>query len=84
MSARAPRVSRIAAHTPVKYYYIDFGMSSKFASDDDSRLVTGIDGLDRDVPELSRKTPYDPFKLDIFIVGNVLRKHFLSVRNNSL
>ena len=73
----APRLPR--ATTPVKYYYIDFGISSRFADDDVCRLVTGRNGLDRTVPELSRTVPYDPFKVDIFILGNLFRQQFSEV-----
>ncbi|EED84414.1 predicted protein [Postia placenta Mad-698-R] len=35
------------------------------------------------VPELSlRKRPYDPFKVDIFIIGNLFRRHFHDVFSN--
>ncbi|KAI0722005.1 hypothetical protein C8T65DRAFT_724342 [Cerioporus squamosus] len=55
----------------IDYYFIDFGISSHFEPDDTNRLVTGTKGLDEDVPELSADVPYDPFKVDIFILGNL-------------
>ena len=58
---RAP--TRPRAITPVVYYFTDFGISSQFAPDDTNRLVTGINGLDDEVPELSDDVPYDPFKV---------------------
>lgn len=64
----------------IKYYFIDFGISSHFEDDTRHRMVTGIDGLDRDVPELHENIPYDPFSVDIFILGNVYMKKFLQVR----
>ncbi|KAI8984969.1 kinase-like domain-containing protein [Trametes punicea] len=57
---------------PVKYYYVDFGISTRFMPDDPNRLVLGTLGLDRDVPELSDVVPYDPFKVDVFILGNLI------------
>ena len=65
----------------VKYYFIDFGISTRFPDDTNKtdRLVTGINGLDREVPELSLHTPYDPFAVDVFILGNVYRKALLDV-----
>lgn len=64
----------------VKYYYIDFGISSHFPPDRrGDRLVLGREGRDRDVPELSTVTPYDPFKVDVFIIGNLLRHEFHDV-----
>lgn len=64
----------------VKYYYVDFGISSHFTPDRrGDRLVLGRDGRDREVPELSNITPYDPFKVDIFIIGNLFRREFHDV-----
>lgn len=63
----------------VQYYYIDFGISVRIAPQKQSKLVTGQDGQDREPPELHRDEPYDPFKLDIFLVGNVLRYSFYQV-----
>ena len=74
----APVLSRAVA--PVKYYYVDFGISSYIPADSETKLVLGDFGRDKDVPELSLTTPYDPFKVDIFIIGNLLSKEFLQVR----
>ena len=65
--------------TPVTYYFVDFGLSTLFSPDDTNRLVTGTDGLDSEVPELSATVPYDPFKVDVFILGNMFRKSFYEV-----
>ena len=74
----APQISR--CKRAVKYYFIDFETSVKFPSDDTSpRLVVGSLGRDRDVPELSDTVPYDPFKVDIFTVGNIFKTVFLEV-----
>ena len=35
--------------------------------------------MDKEVPELSATIPYDPFKADIFILGNMFRKTFIQV-----
>ncbi|KAH9858389.1 hypothetical protein C2E23DRAFT_798334 [Lenzites betulinus] len=67
---------------PVNYYFIDFGMSTRFTSES-PRLVTGTLGLDREPPELSDDVPYDPFKLDIFLIGNLIRGVFHNVRHGS-
>ena len=73
----APNLRR--ASTPVTYYFIDFGISSVFAPNDTDRMVAGRDGLDDQVPELSDTTPYDPFKVDVFVVGNLFRRAFVEV-----
>lgn len=74
----APIIARSAAH--VKYYFVDFGISSSFSpSDTEPKLVLGEDGIDQEVPELSDTVPYDPFKVDVFIMGNVFRRNFYDV-----
>ena len=82
MRGSAPHHSRFTNPRPVKYYYVDFGISSQFTPEQDhtSRLVVGVDGLDDQVPELSKVTPYDPFKVDVFILGNYFKKTILNVR----
>lgn len=64
----------------IKYYFIDYGISTYFSPGERRGLVTGIDGHDEEVPELSMSRPYDPFKVDVFIVGNLFRQLFLNVR----
>ncbi|KAG6871495.1 hypothetical protein C0992_011122, partial [Termitomyces sp. T32_za158] len=54
---------------PVKYYFIDFGLS-RYYPDQPWETITGLCGQDRTVPELVANEPYDPFKLDIFQLGN--------------
>lgn len=68
----------------VKYYFVDYGISSYFPTESEPRLVLGRDGRDQDVPELSDEVPYDPFKVDIFTIGNVLGLEFCNVSLLSL
>ena len=80
-SGYAKHISRTAAK--VKYYFIDFGISVHIPDSLGSKLVTGTLGRDRDPPELSPNWEgrgYDPFKLDVFIIGNMLRREFHVVR----
>ncbi|KAK7689873.1 hypothetical protein QCA50_006512 [Cerrena zonata] len=70
------------ANISVRYYYVDFGLSSHFSSDIHPTEVTGIYGRDQDVPELSDNVPYNPFKTDIFIIGNMLRNEFYEKYSN--
>lgn len=79
VSGRAPVLSRSVV--PVKYYYIDFGISTRFTSDA-PRLVVGTLGLDEEPPELSDSIPYDPFKLDVFLIGNLIRRELYDVRDS--
>ncbi|KAG6824745.1 hypothetical protein H0H92_005939 [Tricholoma furcatifolium] len=55
---------------PVKYYFIDFELS-KYYPDESIETFPGLCGQDRTVPELLVDKPYNPFKLDIFQLGNV-------------
>ena len=73
----APTIPRRDAG--VKYYFVDYGISSYFPTGTEPHLVLGRDGRDQDVPELSDEVPYDPFKVDIFTIGNVLRSEFCNV-----
>ena len=63
---------------PVRYYYIDFGLSVQFAPGA-APYVVGDVGRDTDVPELSDSVPYDAFKVDIFALGNLFYKEFYQV-----
>ena len=77
----APVVSRLEAG--VKYYFVDYGISSYFQPGSLRELVVGTAGRDQDVPELSDNVPYDPFKVDIFTIGNVLRGELQAVGSHS-
>lgn len=63
----------------VKYYYVDFGISVHIPPEVYPKLALGDLGRDQDVPELSIHTSYDPFKVDIFIIGNVFKRIFYNV-----
>ncbi|KAL1946975.1 hypothetical protein VTO73DRAFT_15079 [Trametes versicolor] len=80
ISGEAHPLSR--AGVPINYYFIDFGISSRFAPDATSRLVVGSSGLDQEPPELSDTVPYDPFKLDVLIIGNLIRRRFCDRYSN--
>jgi len=77
---RAPCIPRSSAS--VRYYYIDYGMSVHHPLGPGSELVVGSQGRDREVPELSKTIPYDPFKADIFIIGNLFRRHLYDKYSN--
>jgi hypothetical protein len=69
---------------PMKYYYIDFGLAVWYPSFEARGLVTGQCGQrGKHIPELSATIPYDPFKVDVRSVGEMLRKDFLLVRIHS-
>ncbi|KAI0733407.1 kinase-like domain-containing protein [Fomitopsis betulina] len=61
------------------YYFIDFGLSVHVENPNCRVLVLGNEGHDRAPPELrtGNRIPYDPYKLDVFLVGNVFRRLLL-------
>ncbi|KAJ3003796.1 hypothetical protein NUW54_g5122 [Trametes sanguinea] len=61
---------------PVKYFYVDFGLSVRF-SPGQSTLVVGDVGRDASVPELSSTVPYDAYKADIYALGTFFEKELL-------
>ncbi|EJD35167.1 hypothetical protein AURDEDRAFT_25834, partial [Auricularia subglabra TFB-10046 SS5] len=58
--------------TPVRYYFIDFGLSSIFPSAEERQLVVGDIAQNVGPPELSTTVPYDPFALDIRMFGDTI------------
>ena len=81
-SGKIARPRRRRDTSGVKYYFTDFGLSSRFETNEGPRLVRGEDGLDQEVPELHQSEPYNPFPVDIFILGNLFRKELTEVRTN--
>lgn len=63
----------------VRYYFTDFGISSRFEDPSVPRLVTGKDCQDKELPEIHQNEPYDPFRVDIFLLGNVYRRGLIEV-----
>ncbi|KAJ7031518.1 kinase-like domain-containing protein [Mycena alexandri] len=57
--------------SPVNYYFIDFGLSDYCPAGPENTRVVGVFGQDKTVPELSKTIPYNPFKVDIYQLGNV-------------
>lgn len=63
-----------------RYYLINFDISTWFKEGHEGpRLVLGLDGQDQTVPELSLEEGYDPFKVDIFTLGNIYKNDLVSV-----
>lgn len=70
-----PREPSITAVGGVRYYFVDYGLSSHRKSS-----VTGVFGVEN-APELSQTVPYDPYKLDVYILGMLFKEFVLMVRN---
>lgn len=63
---------------PVKYYFIDFGLSRRYHHSIDHPLEVPIWGGDKEVPEFQNSNePRDPFSTDVFYIGNAIRKDFV-------
>jgi len=75
-------LNRTDVLSSIRYYFTDFGISTHFADPSQPRLVTGSHCQDKEVPELSDSLPYDPFKTDIFILGNVYQTCLTDVYSN--
>ena len=77
-SGKGPAERRSRSSGAVKYYFVDFGISTK-VEPGESPLVLGRAGLDQEVPELSDEVPYDAFKVDVFIIGNTFKSMICDV-----
>ena len=66
---------------PVKYYLIDFSISTRFEENDSSPTAVPILSADRSVPEYQEDedSARDPFLTDVYLLGNAIRKDFLLV-----
>ncbi|EIW54102.1 uncharacterized protein TRAVEDRAFT_173401 [Trametes versicolor FP-101664 SS1] len=58
---------------PVRYFYVDFGLSVRFQPGASTHVVGNV-GRDAEVPELSSTVPYDAYKADIYALGNLFDK----------
>jgi serine/threonine protein kinase len=75
-----PAPSRARLPSRVKYIFIDYGLSTYVPRGEPTTMVTGMYGRDQSAPELSDTVPYNPFMLDIYDVGSMLRRLFTEVR----
>ncbi|KAH0588640.1 hypothetical protein H2248_012600 [Termitomyces sp. 'cryptogamus'] len=73
VSSRTSRTKK-----PVKYYLIDFDLSEVYRQEDVPRLRPPPWGGDKSVPEflLPNAPPCDPFAVDVYCVGNSIRRYY--------
>ncbi|KAJ3478318.1 hypothetical protein NLI96_g9839 [Meripilus lineatus] len=66
--------------TPVKYYFIDYGISCRFDPEDPEPRAIPIRAGDKTAPELSSTpvVPIDPFPTDVYYIGNLIRADILT------
>ncbi|KAL4061838.1 hypothetical protein V8B97DRAFT_1999172 [Scleroderma yunnanense] len=68
---------------PVKYYFIDFGLSRRYDHSVTHPLEVPIWGGDKEVPEFQNSNePRDPFATDVFYIGNTIRKDFIDSKDD--
>ena len=66
--------------SPVRYYFIDFGLSRKYDPADGPPREPPVLGGDKSVPEFQGPgSPCDPFPTDVYYLGNVIKTVFLDV-----
>ena len=63
---------------PVRYFFIDFGISIRFTEGLPPEAV-GVRGRCKEAPEMSFHVPYDALKVDVFALGTLYLKEFLEV-----
>ncbi|PIL33731.1 hypothetical protein GSI_04356 [Ganoderma sinense ZZ0214-1] len=63
---------------PVRYFYIDFGISMRFPEGAPPQ-ATGVIGRYKEAPEMSYDVPYDAYKVDVWALGNLFLKEFLEM-----
>ncbi|EJF57684.1 hypothetical protein DICSQDRAFT_140238 [Dichomitus squalens LYAD-421 SS1] len=75
--ARAKHTTRTAA--PVRYYYIDFGLSRRYNPEDGPPREHPIEGGDKSVPEFQNWNGelVDPFPTDIYYLGSMIKRTVL-------
>jgi hypothetical protein len=64
---------------PVKYYFIDFGLSRRYDPANGPPVEDIIMGGDKSPPEHVGRGECDPFPTDIYFLGNLIRRNFLDV-----
>ncbi|TDL23964.1 kinase-like protein [Rickenella mellea] len=68
--------------TELRYYIIDFGISTTFTDPSEPRLVTGTMAQATNIPELSDMKPYDPFAVDVYTLAHVFLDGFMATYTN--
>ncbi len=77
-SARVDSMSTVRTQTLRPRYYID-DLFHSVSAEPESTVLYEEPGRDRDPPEYESESEYNPFRLDIFLVGNMFLSEFLHV-----
>jgi hypothetical protein len=79
---KRPAPYRTRTECSPRYYFIDFGISRRFTDDSTPRLLPTVLGVDKSVPEFQEDgifKKWDPFPIDIYYIGNIVREDFVWV-----
>ncbi|TFK65335.1 hypothetical protein BDN72DRAFT_204073 [Pluteus cervinus] len=60
---------------PVRYYWIDFGLSYRHLPTTGTPLISTLACGDRSIPEQFTDPPWNPFALDVYCAGNIMKAH---------
>jgi len=72
------KTSSTRTRMPIKYYFIDFDLSRVYNPTDGPPQEMPPWGGDKTVPEFrTPNIPCDPFPVDVYCIGNAIRRHFL-------
>lgn len=83
LSYTGPAKALKRADHPVRYYFIDFGLSEQFDPKIGPPMLLPAEPGDKSVPEFQGKgynTPHNLLPTDVYLLGNFLRIQFLEVR----
>ncbi|KAI0310417.1 hypothetical protein OF83DRAFT_1040175, partial [Amylostereum chailletii] len=73
--------SRRRTEQPVRYYFVDFGLSHLYEPGNGPPLEFPLKGGDKSAPEhagsFEDRVPCDPFPTDVYYLGNLVREDFI-------
>ncbi|KAJ3874225.1 kinase-like domain-containing protein [Lentinula edodes] len=76
MDWKGPSKPRNRTLCPIKYHFIDWDLSKQYDTRGVTLRMPGYGG-DQSVPEFRRKEPCNPFAVDVYCLGNVIRQKFI-------
>ncbi|KAJ3856534.1 hypothetical protein EV368DRAFT_32205 [Lentinula lateritia] len=80
MDWKGPSKPRNRTLCPIKYHFIDWDLSKQYDIRGVTLRMPGYGG-DQSVPEFRRKEPCNPFAVDVYCLGNVIRQKFIEVHS---
>lgn len=70
--------TRAGTRPPPFYYLTGFHLSRHYENRDE--MDEPLHGRDESAPEHRSQTPCNPFRTDIYCIGNLVRREFIEVR----